>query len=309
MSDVAVLGPQRFDPTITSALTSLGVQGPVCVVTAGWQEREGELRDLQEHLDCQIVDLELYHRAEDVFARDVELFEAQHERQSLLKEMQRLYRFRLAREAEVVIELYRMQGDLVLLDRERRSALAAARTLDRQHLKRIERVHQDFQTSWRPAERASVQAHRGELARIVAHCHAVLIAGGHVARLANRLRLFGMGSLMRALPIVAWSAGAMVLCERIVLFHDFPPQGFGAAEILEAGLGIVPGAVLLPHASKRLALDDALRVGVFARRFAPAHCLALEPETVLRWHDGALVTATAARRLTGSGRLVKVRGR
>ena len=81
----------------------------------------------------------------------------------------------------------------------------------------------------------------------------MLIAGGHVAVLVNRLRLFGMRALLGHKPIAAWSAGAMALTTRVLLFHDRPPQGAGNAEIFEHGLDLVPDAVFLPHAATRLA--------------------------------------------------------
>jgi hypothetical protein len=42
---------------------------------------------------------------------------------------------------------------------------------------------------------------------------------------------------------------------------------------------VVRDVVLLPHAKARLLLDDAPRMAVFARRFAPARCLPLEAGT------------------------------
>ena len=37
-----LLGPQRFTVTARAALRSLGVEGAVATVNAGWEEREGE---------------------------------------------------------------------------------------------------------------------------------------------------------------------------------------------------------------------------------------------------------------------------
>jgi peptidase E len=109
----------------------------------------------------------------------------------------------------------------------------------------------------------------------------VAITGGHVAVLLNRLRFFGVD---RALTdrfhaggnIVAWSAGAMVLTERVVLFYDDPPDGPTHPEILDRGLGLVKDVVLLPHARQRLRLDDRDRVALLAQRFGPTACLGLE---------------------------------
>ncbi|MDX1389699.1 MAG: Type 1 glutamine amidotransferase-like domain-containing protein, partial [Acidobacteriota bacterium] len=147
------------------------------------------------------------------------------------------------------------------------------------------RVHDEFDRRWEPSSREAVTRHRGEIAEILARCDALVIAGGHVAVLLNRLRLFDLVPMLEHTPVVAWSAGAMTLCECIVLFHDSPPQGFGNPEILEAGLGLCPGIIPLPHARKRLRLDDPLRVTLFSLRFAPSRSIVLEQGSRLDW-DG-----------------------
>jgi hypothetical protein len=78
------------------------------------------------------------------------------------------------------------------------------------------------------------------------------------------------------MPVVAWSAGAMALAERVVLFADEAVQGSGHAEVYRRGMGLVRGVVPLPHARRRLHLDDPVRVAAFARRFADACCLILD---------------------------------
>ena len=76
--------------------------------------------------------------------------------------------------------------------------------------------------------------------------------------------------------MIAWSAGAMALADRIVLFHDRSPRGPGHPEVYGSGLSLLRDVVLLPHARARLLLDDVPRMAVFARRFAPARCILLE---------------------------------
>jgi len=92
--------------------------------------------------------------------------------------------------------------------------------------------------------------------------------------------------------VVAWSAGAMALSERVVLFHDSPPQGAGDPEVLDAGLALCRQLVALPHARERLRLEDPVRVALFARRFAPATCVVLDSGARLDW-DGVGWTAGA----------------
>ena len=93
-------------------------------------------------------------------------------------------------------------------------------------------------------------------------------------------------------PIVAWSAGAMVLGERIVLFHDNAPQGRRNAEVLDEGLGIVPRLVPLPHARHRLDWSSPTRMALFARRFAPSRCCTLDHESMIRIVDGKIAEVT-----------------
>ena len=61
----------------------------------------------------------------------------------------------------------------------------------------------------------------------------------------------------------------MALAERIVLFHDRAAAGPGHPESTAAACRVLRGVVPLPHARARLLLDDAPRMAVFARRFAP----------------------------------------
>ncbi len=120
--------------------------------------------------------------------------------------------------------------------------------------------------------------------------------------LLNRLRLFDIQSHVGHLAVFAWSAGAMACSEEIVLFHDDPPQGTGHPEIFGPGLALVRGVLPLPHASKRLHLDDKIRVKMFARRFAPLLCVAMDRGHGLAWDGEAWVAAAGgAKRLTVDG--------
>ena len=124
--------------------------------------------------------------------------------------------------------------------------------------------------------------------------------------LVNRMRLFGFGDLACAAPLIAWSAGAMAVSERIVLFHDSPPQGPGDPEILDWGLGLFGGVVALPHASRRLRLDDPLRVSVLSRRFAPSQCVPLDTGARLDWDGQRWIPADGTRILGRRGALRKM---
>ncbi len=303
MSDVLILGPQFRAPNLREALARAGLTGPVVAVTAGWQEREGELGALQDHLGVPVRDLRLYERAEAVFTQDPELHEAHRERQAGLRRLQDLYRVRLAHAKAAARELLADDDASPLARDARRDAILALRRLDAGHLRAIERIHADFRLQFGSARRAALARQAEELSQVLQSAGVVCIAGGHIAVLLNRLRLFGLERALRWRPVVAWSAGAMALAERIVLFHDHPPQGAGDAELFEAGLGLVRGAVFLPHAAVRLALAERKRVTLLARRFSPAACVTLDDGSLLHWKQGRLVAALGSRRLARDGGL------
>jgi hypothetical protein len=303
MSDVVLLGPQFRDPVLRDVFARTGIATPVCAITAGWQEREGELADLEDHLGIDVTDLRLYERADTVFARDPDLHAAYRERQARLRDQQGLYRVRLAHAKAALHEIEHQQASSDVLKRSRRAALAALRRLDREHMAQLVRIHGEFQARWRPARRAAMTAQMDDLRRRVERTATVLIAGGHVAVLMNRLGLFSMARLLRGKRLVGWSAGAMALTEHVVLFHDHDPVGRSNAEVFESGLGSVRGVVALPHALTRLALDDAARVGLLARRFAPSQCIGLDAGAWMWWQRGRLVGAGGTRRLTRNGQI------
>lgn len=293
-SQIVILGPQRFEPTLADAAKSLGIDGDIATVTAGWQEREAEDAELRDHLGSRTVNLLLHRRGEDVFQSDRQLQAAHGLRQERLRQLQVVYRLRLAHAKAAAREMLGTEGDRWLLEPEQIGAIEAIRALDAHHLDRVRDVHASFESSVHPWDRPVVARHRAELSDIVSRTSALAVAGGHVAVLLNRMRLFGVLELGGNKPILAWSAGAMVLAERIVLFHDSPPQGPGNAEVLGDGLALLPDVVPLPHGSRRLRLGDPARVALFARRFAPSRCVVLDKGARLDYGDGLLTTEGCA---------------
>jgi len=281
---VVLLGAQRFDPTLRAAIDELDVRGKIATITAGWQEREEDDDDLTEHLDGRDVNLRLHARAEEVFRDDPEFLAAHRERQALLRLRQDFYRVRLEHALDAAYVIGKRSAPGPILDDEARTSIEAIRNIDALHLDRCARDRQEFEAKTKPKERPVLQKHRKEIEAIVADCDAIAIAGGHVASLLNRLELFGIGELTRDKTIFAWCGGAMVVTERVVLFHDSPPQGTGAPEVLDAGLALVGEVVAFPQPEFRLALDDRERLRLLARRFAPAKCVALPSRSRVTWH-------------------------
>jgi len=306
MRRVVLLGPQRFEPNLSATLDSLGCGEPLAVVSAGWQEREDETEELGTHVGRELVNLRLYRRAEEVVREDEALAGALRQRQDELQRLQNLYRSRLALGLEAVRDLLERPGKDRFVEAHRRAAIRAVRTLDRQHLVHGRSVHAEFDERWKPRERDSVRRRRDQIVESLDACVAVVVTGGHVAVLVNRLRLFDIVDLGSQVPVVAWSAGAMAVSERIVLFHDSPPQGPGDAEVLEGGLGLCSGVVPLPHASRRLRLDDPLRVSLLSRRFAPAVCVPLDAGSRIDRQDDRWIPQAGTRVLGRRGALRKM---
>ncbi|MDX1500521.1 MAG: Type 1 glutamine amidotransferase-like domain-containing protein [Woeseiaceae bacterium] len=303
-----LLGPQRPVRNLAEAISAAGIpDGPLAVISAGWQEAEGDIDDVREIVGRPLEDLRLYTRADGVFTADEKLAAAYRHRQDCLKEQQRLYRQRLRQLAMAARQTLRAEADPGMLAAEQRHAIAQLRALDRHHLKRTELLHAPFARAFAPDRYALLAEHRAEIGARIRAAAGVLITGGNVVVLANRIRLFGVGDLLADAPLIGWSAGAMVLAERIVLFHDRTPEGRRDAEVLGSGTGLVPGSVVLPDARRRLRRRDIHRMTLLARRFGPDTCVVLDSGAALGLEGGKVVLASGARRLNRNGHLARVR--
>jgi hypothetical protein len=286
---VVLLGPQRR-PTLDGVVRSLGLAGRCATVTAGWLEREPDDGELASVLGGSagpggVANLGLYRRWLDVQERDPEYLAAERRLARVLGELQEMYLLRLDYALRAVYAVQRRAG----VDPEAvEEAVAAVRALDEAHLRRVNGARGEFYARLEPHARPVIAAHRDEVAGMLAGASALVIAGGHVGVLADVLHLFNVSAaLNRGAPVIAWSAGAMALTDRIVLFHDRSPQGPGHPEVYGSGLSLLRDVVLLPHARARLLLDDAPRMAVLAWRFAPARCVPLEAGTRIDVLDGA----------------------
>jgi hypothetical protein len=274
---VTLLGPQRR-PTLDTVAASLRLDGPIATITAGWQEREPDDDALSQRLGSRDVNLALYRRWVEVQDRDPEFAVAERQLQGMLAEVQEIYLLRLDHALRAVYAVQRRSGDDHLRLGELAEAVAAVRDLDAAHLRRIGDVRAEFTRAWQPQDRPVIAEHCAAVAGVLSDAAALVVAGGHVGVLADALRVFNVAASLRS-PVIAWSAGAMALTDRIVLFHDRSPQGFGHPEVYGSALSVLRNVVPLPHARARLLLDDAPRMAVFARRFAPARCILLENGT------------------------------
>jgi len=290
-----ILGPQHPRPNFPAVLAAAGVQGPVAVVSAGWRHDEAELDALRAAIDQPVVPVPLYAWFDELASEAPALSADWHARQSRIRAFKQAYEIEMRAAIEVAARLERqashdpqVQAEEVAFTRE------AVRALDRRALQRLDEIRDAFPRTARPWEEPAAARRHHEARHRLQDCAALCIAGGHVAVLLNRIVFFGVDDLARAMlarggAVVAWSAGAMVLTERIVLYYDDPPEGTGDPEVLDRGLGLVTGHVLFPHARRRLDLHDRDRVHRLATRLHPARCLSLENGAALVWQDGTLV--------------------
>ena len=303
---VTLLGPQRR-PTLDTVAASLYPEGPIATITAGWQEREPDDAELGKLLGSRDVNLRLYRRWLDVQERDPEFALGERRLAAVLEELQNMYLLRLDHALQAVYAIQRRSGGQRLRASVLAEAIGAVRELDAAHLRRVSAVRGEFYQRLPPHDRAVIAEHRADVAGLLRDAAAVVIAGGHVGVLADTLHLFNVAASLRS-AVIAWSAGAMALAEQIVLFHDRSAHGPGHPEIYGRGLSVFSNVVPLPHARARLLLDDAPRMAVFARRFAPARCVLLEngtridagsdgscpPGTRVLGEDGHVITLEAA---------------
>lgn len=271
-----LLGPQQLKQSLGAAVKVLGREGPIALVTAGWQEREDQDEELAGQLGRPTINLKLYERAEQVFREDPEFAKAHRSRQDQLRQIQEFYRERLERTFDAAIDIDRRSAGSDLHADELRLSFEQIRRLDQEHLDRVTALREAYELQTRPLERPSISRHRDELAKLLSRVNLLAIAGGHVAGLLNRLRLFGVKELLGDQALIAWSGGAMVTGDRLVLFHESPPEGAGISEVLEQGLGLHHGVLPLPNPKLRLKLDDPFRVSWLSRRYQPEKCVALD---------------------------------
>lgn len=297
---MTLLGPQRR-PSVQQVVRDLAEETTFATVTAGWRERESDDEELDQLFAGRTVNLCLHRRWLDVLDRDPEYANAELEHEAALTELRQLYLVQLdhaLRAAYAVAE--RKEGRPRLREGALSDALEIARIIDSHHLDRVRGAQQAFRDAWRPHERDAVVAHRDEVRQLMEDADVLVLAGGHVGEL---IKVLGLFDLKASVPgrVIAWSAGAMALTERLVLFHDYMPHGVPQTEVYDEGLGVLHGLVLLPHARRRLRVDDRVRMAVLARRFHPARCLVLD--------DGVRFDVTADGGLPPEARVVSSDGR
>jgi peptidase E len=279
-----LLGPQRFTTTVQPTLRSLLTDGPVAMINSGWEEREADDGELNGLVDGRGVNLRLYQRSIEVLAAERELRLAVLEHRARHAELRAFYGLRLQSAWDTVFAVRRRTSQHGLAEAAQRSAMQALRDVDDWYAYEVARVVEVTAESATVRDCQALGRHRREVAEALAGAAAVVVAGGHVGILMETLRLLEV-AIPAQTPVIAWSAGAMAICDPVVLFHDFAPQGVTAPEVHDRGLGRLHGIIPLPHARRRLTLEDRERMSVFADRFPAHHLVPLDDGSVVRFGD------------------------
>ncbi len=311
-----ILAPVHSDPKVRA-------RRKVLLITAGWQGEEfaeahlkrtlyemGVAPRVAGHRDPNVQNLSLYYEFKRFCKKEPELAENYREKQKALRRVMALYR----RSNRMGLQLLKVQLATVqkwypewsfasLLDHAEQNAgrghdalglaaeelrlqLKRIREQDEWLLERLERLEAAFQDGHALRQNKSWLAKRRLLSGRIRGSATVVLYGGHLAVLLNRLRFFDLGgalqeNLAAGGTIVARAAGAMALGERVVVYHDEYQDRHHTFEVLGRGVGLLPGLLLLPQHAERIRKGSQDHLTFLARRFPLRACIGLDEGAVL----------------------------
>lgn len=297
-STTHLLGPQRFLTTAGAVARSLDADGPVATITAGWEERESDDGELDTVMDGRTQNLRLFGRMMDVLERDPVVAAAALALRDAVDDLAGAYSVRLHHALDAVYAVRRRKGRADVIAAAYSDGVDAVRRLDRWYLDEVRALYTEAYATGAAGGSELWAEHRAQVADVLAGSSVLAVAGGHVGMLLRTMQFFSVRPPAE-LPVVAWSAGAMAMTRTVVLFNDFV-QANGAAEVWDRGLARVENVVALPHARRRIHLDDRVRMQVFAKRFEGYACLLLD--------DGAKVAVGPDGSLPAGARVIRADG-
>jgi hypothetical protein len=286
---LVLLGQQLESPRVQDVLAEWQIRGPVGLVSAGWEEDEEDDQWVRDALDVPVVNSHLYGLADRLFQDDPEVLRLLRERQDRLRDLREINAWQTENLFALARELWQRIEENAAAVGPFHQTMAHLREVDRTYLRSVSTVIKEYDQRIAPQVRPSLQAYRSAVLQRLDGCQALLIAGGHVGVLLNRLNLC---RLLRhvSLPIIAWSGGAMALGERVFFYDHFIPHAKKEVELSRQGLRMYVGLQVFPRAEERLNLQDHNELALLARRIE-APCLLLESNSEIRWNsDGTLQT-------------------
>jgi hypothetical protein len=301
VSVTVLLGPVGDGAAVADELSALDVDGPIALVTAGWEEGERNDADLDRTLGGGTRNLGLFGRRLDILEVDLEYADEFRRVRVMLTQLREVYLVQL-RHALRGVDAVRQHDAAArrLTGVQLDEAIETVRALDDRHAARRDALLGEFYAAYPPHERPVIAAHRDEVAAVVAECAAVVIAGGHVGVLTDCLHVCNIGAVLGDRPVVAWSSGAMAIAERVMLVDDHDLAG-RPDEVLGAGIGVVRGVVPLPGAAGRMRIDDRSHLALLARRLAPRACVLLDEGDSIRCDAAGVADLSAARVVAPDG--------
>lgn len=146
-----------------------------------------------------------------------------------------------------------------------------------------EQIHARTGIRLDPAWRAT----RALLEERLLDADAILIFGGSPGALLGAFQFFHLRAavleaLRRGALICAVSAGALLLCDRMIVYDDYNPHPEQREfQLFHRGLGLVGGLQVMPHCMDRIQTDDPDNLAYLARRFSTHICAGLNEESFL----------------------------
>jgi hypothetical protein len=281
----------------------------IAVVSAGWRHEESQLRPLARDLRKPLELLPLYQWFDELGRKEPGLSKEHSSRQKKIKAYKDIYRLRLKYGIEFLTDMKKNHlKNPDSFSEDLKIAQNDIQRIDKDAIERLHRIRGSFPNLLTPWTHPSAIPFHEEIKETLAQCDVLLITGGHVAILRNRMFFFGLTELLKNFlqegkSIIAWSAGAMTLCEQIVLYYDDPPDGAGLAEVLDTGFSLIPKTLFFPHAQQRLRIHDNSRIGDLTQRFSDYECFALEQNTHLTITKEGLTPIQNVRKLMSDGTL------
>src|SRR5579864_6560870 len=152
MSRAVLLGPLGPNPPLSAELASVGGDGPVARISAGWEEGERNDAEVDRHLGGGTRNLGLFGRRLDILETDQAYATALHRHRMALAEAQAIYRLRVGHAIDAVHAVRRRYaGARREVGTDLDEAINDVRALDEAHATTIEHAQAEFDET-HPAE-------------------------------------------------------------------------------------------------------------------------------------------------------------
>jgi hypothetical protein len=294
-----LLGEQREQPRLQAALDRWGIRGPVGLVAAGWEEDEFDDAWVQAAISAPLFNSKLYEFADQLFAEDPEVLTLLRQRQDKLRELREVNQLQTDHLGAVARELLRQSDPGDAFAEPLALTFKQLREVDSQYMRSVNLLIRDFDRKIAPGTRPSIFSYRRRVLDRLRGCRALLIAGGHIGVLLNRLKLSRLLDHLDV-PVIAWSGGAMALGDQVCFYHHFIPHADGQVELSRYGMRWFSGLQLFPRARDRLDWSDRVELALLSRRIK-GRCLLLDRDSELEWSSSRLTRASGVRALTSEG--------